>query len=51
MDHKSFEEKLLIDVTEKEARGEAALFANDHRGSFCNADAHAFLLPDVVVKA
>lgn len=49
MDHKSWHEKLLLDVTEKEANAEAAVFEKEKRGDFNRSEAKAFLLPDTVV--
>lgn len=48
MAHKEFHKKILVDVTEKEAKGHAALLAEKHRKEFCHADAAAFLLPDTI---
>ncbi len=48
VDSKGFYEKLLMDATEKEAQAEAALFAEEHRGTCCSAKAKPFLLPDVI---
>ena len=46
---KGFYSKLLMDATEKDAKGQAALFAQSHEGNCCGASAEAFLLPDTVV--
>ncbi len=48
MGHKSWHEKMLIDVSEKEAQGEAALYEKSFVRDFNHAEAKAFLLPDTV---
>lgn len=48
MGHKTWHQKVLIDVTEREAQGEAALFAQEFRKEFQHADAKAFPLPDEI---
>jgi len=48
MDHKKWETKTLIDVTEKEAKAEAALMETESRKQFNHVNASAFLLPDVI---
>jgi len=44
MSHKKWYKKTLIGVTEKEAKAEAALLADEKREIFNHADAVAFLL-------
>ena len=51
MSHKDWHTKLLFDVTAKEAKGEAALLAQEKERratDLSHVDAEAFLLPDVV---
>ena len=50
MTHREWHQKLLLDVTEREAKAEAALFAKENEANcdFEHSDAKAFLLPDVV---
>jgi hypothetical protein len=43
MYHKGWHTRMLVNVTEKEAKGEAALFAESLRKEFCHAEAKAFL--------
>ena len=49
MNHKQFESKMLVDVTKREAQGEASLMADERRDTFCSADAWVWHIPDTVM--
>jgi hypothetical protein len=42
---KGFYSKILLNATEKEAKTEALILADEHHDSFCHAKAQEFLLP------
>ena len=49
MDSKGFHEKILVNVTSKEAKAEAAIMEKEHKDSFCKSEAKEFLIPNTIM--